>query len=70
MQKDIGLQLNEMRLSAFSEMRTLANAKSEFLAACGYRGKSNAEAVYDAFIRLDRKIEKALQAWEKANPLK
>jgi hypothetical protein len=57
-----------MRLTAMSDMRFFARADAKTLESCGYRGKTQAEAVLDRFLHHEKKIETTLRAWEKANP--
>lgn len=66
--EELKAKLAEMHLDAMSDLSYKADATQAMLDAAGKRGRTNAEAVLETFRYHEKKIEKFLQAWEKANP--
>jgi hypothetical protein len=67
--EELRTAIEKERGLAFSSMRHLATADEKMLTACGYRGKTNADAVLAVFKYYDEKIEKMIRKWEKENPV-
>lgn len=67
-QDEIKAALSKKRAGAWYQLRILARASVSELNAAGFRGRTNAEAVLEAFKTWDRELEQQLRAWERANP--
>lgn len=66
--EELKTQIIKDKLTAWEQFRYLGIADEAQLAAAGYRGKTQAQAVLLAFTAACTRIETMIRKWEKANP--
>lgn len=65
---ELRAEITKAKDLAWEQMRFLSIADTAILAAAGYRGKTQAEAVLLSFTRSCTQIETMIRKWEAANP--